>query len=265
MKKTLVFSLVLCATSAWSARLSAQCGQNGDCPGQQLCASGACVDSVAAPMPAANPLPTDVSPTSGAPPAPSPEGTSAVTFTSDEPGVKVSELSTETWVYATMCTTPCTLQLTPGPHYLKLGGWEANTMATGTPQEWRYDSGQNAIWGWGVAGTAVGSAAMATGGLVMVAFRPRLCLGNLFSSSGADCEQDTEPFNAGIGVLVAGAVLLAFGIWGIVASEPVSNVTGTGQQAGEDSSPAFALLPSVGPMRIGDGRTGWAFSLVLTL
>jgi hypothetical protein len=139
-------------------------------------------------------------------------------------------------------------------------------MATGTPQEWRYDSGENAIWGWGVAGTVVGSAAMVTGGLLLVIFRPRWCLDNMFSSSGSNCgEQDAGPFEAGIGLLPAGAVLLALGIWGIVASEPVLNVTGTTQSADESTSPTFALVPSVGPMPIGDGRTAWGFSLTLFL
>jgi hypothetical protein len=230
------------------------CATDAECPVGQVCAATACVaPRVVPPAPPATP------------PASVAEGT--VTFTSDEPGVEVSELSAESGEYALMCRTPCTLQLTLGPHHLKLGGWEADMMATGWPQEWRYDSDDRAMWGWGIAGAVVGSVAMATGLVVMVAYRPRLWCssGGWSTSSESDCEHFPEPFYAGVSALATGVVLLVVGIVLGARSEPVLDVTGTNQSGDESASPTFALLPSVGPMAMGDGRTAWGFSLALTL
>jgi hypothetical protein len=243
----------VCENGACVAPPAGRCVVDTDCPGQQPCSNGACLVAPATVPPTVNPPSASVA-----------EGT--VTFTSDEPGVEVSERSTESGEYTIMCRTPCTLQLTLGPHHLELGGWEANMIATGWPQEWRYDSGEYAMWGWGIAGTVVGSAAMATGMALMVAFRPRLCLGSLwYPSSESDCEHLPAAFYPGVSVFVTGAVLLVVGIALGALSEPVLNVTETDESADDTTTQTFALLPSVGPMPMGDGRTAWGFSLALTL
>jgi hypothetical protein len=274
MKSRFVTGVLLAASALVVANVAqADCSKDTDCKGDRVCINGACVDPSAPgqppppePLPPGAVPPVEVQPLpppqAGPPPAPvappppaGPEpGTVPVTFRGGD-GYVVR--STTRSGQVVQCTSPCTLNLSPGPAQVEVvGQFTDNIEVPNRPATADISFKRKGLMIGGIVLTGVGLGVVLYGVLLKQAYDDCMAQegtdvshsGNTTTYTTTDCQAE----NTSKGVMVFGALLGAVGL-GLMIPGIVSKTAVTMSDYQTARSPLKNFTMGYAPRREGGG------------